>query len=116
MARPSVDALHQGAHRELSGEVGMAKVSERIRDEGLKLGMKAVSKLMEDPDRAQKVMTAVQKVQQGKQTLDEATARLRNMADLPSREDFKEMGKRIGKLRRDVRKLQSSLESLVERI
>ncbi len=92
----------------------MAGVKERIREEGLKLGMKAVGALMEDPDRAQKVMTAVQKVQEGRQTLDETTARLRNLADLPSREDFKDMGKRVGKLKRDVRKLQGTLEALLD--
>lgn len=92
------------------------KVTQRLKDEGIKLGMKAVSKIMEDPDRAEKLMTAVQKVQAGRQSLDEATARLRNMAELPSREDFKEMGKRVGKLRREVRKLQSRLESLEEQL
>ncbi|MBI5495373.1 MAG: hypothetical protein HY904_10145 [Deltaproteobacteria bacterium] len=92
----------------------MAGVKQKLRDEGLKLGMKAMSKLMEDPDRAQKLMTAVQKVQDGKQSLDETTARLRNTAGLPSREDFKTMGKRVGKLRRDVRKLASQLDGVLQ--
>ena len=94
----------------------MAKMTDRIRDEGLKLGMKAVSKIMESPERAQKLMTAVQKVQSGKETLDQTTARLRNVVDLPSREDFKELGKRLGKLRREVRKLHSQLEGVVEKM
>ncbi|MEW5853222.1 MAG: hypothetical protein AB2A00_30860 [Myxococcota bacterium] len=91
-------------------------VKDRIRDEGLKLGMKAVSKLMEDPDRAQMVMGAVQKVQQGKESLDDVTGRLRNLADLPSRDDFKELGKLVGKLRREVRKLKSQLDDVAEKL
>lgn len=92
----------------------MAGVKERIRDEGLKIGMKAMGKIMEDPNRAQKVMDAMQKVQAGRQSLDETTARLRNLADLPSREDFKAMGKRVGKLKREVRRLQGILEELLD--
>lgn len=94
----------------------MAKVSERIREEGLKLGMKAVSRLLEDPSRAQKVMTAVQKVQEGRQTLDETAGKVRHAVDLPSKEDFKDMGKRLGKLKREVRSLHSRVEAVVARL
>lgn len=90
----------------------MAKLTRKMRDEMLKLGMKGMSRLLEDPDRAQKVMTAVQKVQSGRESLDETTARIRNMANVPSREDFKAMGKRVGKLKREIRRLQGQLESL----
>ena len=92
----------------------MTGVKQRIRDESLKLGMKAVGKIMEDPERAQTVMNAVQKVQAGRQSLDETTARLRNLADLPSRDDFKSMGKRVGKLKREVRRLQGMLEEMMD--
>lgn len=92
----------------------MAGMKERIREESMKFGMKAMSKLMEDPERAEKVISAVQKVQTGRAQLDETTAKLRNLADLPSREDFKAMGKRVGKMRREMRKLTHQLEGILE--
>lgn len=91
-------------------------LKDRIRDEGLKIGMKAVSKLMEDPQRAQRVMDAVQKVHSSKESLEGVTGRLRNLADLPSRTDFQELGKMVGRLRREVKKLKGRLEDLSERL
>jgi beta-phosphoglucomutase-like phosphatase (HAD superfamily) len=91
-------------------------VGRRIRDGGLRLGMKAVSRLMEDPDRAQVVMDAVQGVRAGREGMDEVTGKLRNLADLPSRADLRDLGKLLGKLRRDVKRLKGRLEDLAERV
>jgi hypothetical protein len=91
-------------------------LGSKVRAEGLKLGMKAMAALMDNPGRAQKVVDAVAAVQENREVLDGAAARLLNLADLPSREDFKAMGKRVGKLKRDVRRLQGQVESMLEKL
>ena len=69
-----------------------------LKDKGLRLGMKAVGKLLENPERAERVMRAVQNVQKGRDAVDEAAARMLNLSQLPAKSDLKELGRQAGKL------------------
>lgn len=97
-------------------KAGSRGVGERIRDEGLKLGMKAVSLLVVDPARAEVLVGALHKVQAGRDNLEQVTGRLRNLAVLPSRTDLQDLGKRVGRLRREAKKLKGRLEDLADRL
>lgn len=87
-------------------------ISKRVKTEGLKLGMKAMSKLMESPDRAEKMMKAVEMVQRSKESVDETAARLLNMGQLPSKEDVRELSRQAGRLRRQTKKILAALDDL----
>lgn len=87
-------------------------ISKRVKSESLKLGMKAMSKLMESPDRAEKMMKAVEMVQRSKESVDETAARLLNMGQLPSKEDVRELSRQAGRLRRQTKKIMAALDDL----
>jgi hypothetical protein len=83
-----------------------------LKDKGVQLGMKAMGKLMEKPERAEKVMQAMQRVQKGREAVDDATARLLNLTQLPAKSDLKELGRQAGRLRREAKKILAQLEDL----
>ena len=83
-----------------------------IKEKGLQLGMKAMGKLMESPERAEKVMKAVASVQKGREVMDDAAARLLNLSQLPSKADLKELGRQAGRLRREAKKILAGLDEL----
>ncbi|MFZ9889375.1 MAG: hypothetical protein ACO3JL_17920 [Myxococcota bacterium] len=87
-------------------------ISNRVKKEGLKLGMKAVSKIMESPERAEKMMKAVETVQRSKERVDETAARLLNLSQLPSKEDLRDLSKQAGRLRRQAKKIMAALDDL----
>lgn len=87
-------------------------ISKRVKSEGLKLGMKAMSKLMESPDRAEKMMKAVETVQRSKERVDETAARLLNMSQLPSKDDMRDLSRQAGRLRRQTKKILAALDDI----
>ena len=87
-------------------------ISKRMKSEGMKMGMRAMSKLMEDPNRAEKLMKAVQTVQTARERVDTTAAKLLNLGLLPSREDIKDLERQAGKLRRQTRKILAALEDI----
>lgn len=92
----------------------MVGISDKVKSEGLKLGMKAMGKLMERPETADKVMKAVQGVQTARERLDDTAAKVLNATQLPSREDIKSLERRAGRLRRQTKKILAALDDLEE--
>ena len=76
--------------------------------------MKAMGKIMESPDRAEKVVKAMQSVQEVKGRVDDTAARLLHLGQLPSREDFSELSATAGKLRRQSKKILALLDDIEE--
>lgn len=91
-------------------------IGKKVRSEGLKLGMKAMGKLMETPERAEKVMKAVETVQRSRERVDETTHRLLNLGQLPARDDLKELTRQAGRLRREAKKILAALDDLEEKL
>jgi hypothetical protein len=85
-----------------------------FRERATELGMKAMSKLFEDPKRAEAIAAAIGGLQRAKQALDEAQEKALKAAGLVTREDFKDAGKRISALKRRVRELAEDLDQLIE--
>ena len=83
-----------------------------LKDKGMQLGMKAVGKLMESPERAERVMKAVQSVQQGREKIDEAAARVLNLSQLPAKSDMKDLGRQAGRLKREAKKILALLDEI----
>jgi len=71
---------------------------------------KAVEHLLTDERRAAKVAKAVGAMQKGKEKLDRAQENLLNNLGIASRSDYKDVGKRIGAIKRRVRHLAERLE------
>lgn len=90
----------------------MAGISDKVRKSSMKLGMKAMTKLMEEPDRAEKVMKAVQGVQTARERVDDATSMLLHLGQVPAREDVKALERQAGKLRRRGKKILAALDDL----
>ena len=89
------------------------KLTSRLREQGIQAGIKAVSKLMDDPRRADFVAGAVQQLQTGKQALDDVTGKIRNFAELPSRDDLAELSRLSSRLRREVKRLSARVRKLL---
>jgi len=87
-----------------------------IKNRGLELGMKAMGKLMEKPERAEAVMKAVQRVQQGREAVDEAAARMLNMSQLPAKSDLKDLSRQAGRLKREAKKILALLDDIEARL
>ena len=80
---------------------------------GMQLGMKMVSKLMADPDRAKAVVDVVGKAQQGRERINDGAHRLRNAGQLPSREDMARLSRHVGALKREARRIKDQLSQLL---
>ena len=87
-------------------------LSDKMKSQGLKLGMKAVGKLMEDPQRASRLMKAVEQVQKGKEVVDETTHRLLNLGQLAAASDHKEVYRQAGKVKRELKKALAHLDDI----
>jgi seryl-tRNA synthetase len=87
-------------------------IGDKVKSEGLKMGMKAMSKLMESPERAEKMMKAVETVQRSRERVDETAARLLNLSQLPSKDDVRELSRQAGRLRRQMKKIMAALDDL----
>jgi hypothetical protein len=87
-----------------------------LKDKGVQLGMKAMGKLMDDPARAERVMKAVQKVQQGREKVDEAAARMLNLSQLPAKSDLKDLSRQAGRLKREAKKILALLDEIEARV
>ena len=87
-----------------------------IKDKGMQLGIKAMGKLMENPDRAERVMKAVQNVQKGRDAVDEAAARMLNLSQLPAKTDLKEIGRQAGKLKREAKKILALIDEIEAKV
>lgn len=88
----------------------------QLKKRGLEVGMKVVSKVLEDPERAKAVFDVIGKVQRGKAKLDVTTHRLRNAGHMPSREDIDRISRHVGALRREVRRLKTRVEGLRRKV
>lgn len=87
-------------------------IGKTMKKEGLKFGMKAVGKLMEDPERASAVMKAVEQVQKGKEAVDETTHRLLNFGQLAAAADLKAVSRDAGKIKRELKKALAMLDDI----
>jgi hypothetical protein len=87
-------------------------IGKKVKSEGLKLGMQAVGKLMEDPDRAAKLMKAVEQVQKGKEAVDETTHRLLNLGQLAAAADVKQVSRDAGRIKRELKKALALLDDI----
>ncbi len=87
-------------------------ISKKVKSEGMKLGMKAVGKLMEDPERATKLMKAVEQVQKGKEAVDETTHRLLNLGQLAAASDVKQVSRDAGRIKRELKKALAVLDDI----
>jgi hypothetical protein len=85
-----------------------------LRDRAGKLGMKAMTKLFEDPKRAETIAAAIGGLQKAKAALDEVQEKTLKAAGLVTREDFKDAGKRLSALKRRCRELAEELDQLLK--
>ena len=90
-------------------------MAKTLRERAAELGMKAMGKLFEDPKRAEAIAAAIGGLQKAKTALDEAQVKALKAAGLPTRDDFKEAGKRISALKRRCRELAEELDQLIKK-
>jgi hypothetical protein len=89
-------------------------MGKTVKERAAELGLRAMTKLFQDPARSEAIGRAISGLQQAKQALDDAQERALKAAGLPTREDFKAAGKRISALKRRVKELTQELEKVVE--
>ena len=88
--------------------------SPGLKNLGMQFGLKLVSKLMDDPERARTVVDVVSKAQQGRERIVEGAHRLRNAGQLPSREDMARLSRHVGALKRQARNIRDALQKRVD--
>ncbi|HEX4383569.1 MAG TPA: hypothetical protein VH083_11480 [Myxococcales bacterium] len=88
--------------------------SKTLRERATGLGMKAMTKLFEDPKRAEAIASAIGGLQKAKTALDEVQEKALRAAGLVTREDFKDAGKRLSALKRRCRELAEELDQLLQ--
>jgi hypothetical protein len=67
-------------------------------------------------DGAEKLMKAVQRVQQGREKVDDAAAALLNLGQLPAASDIKELSRQAGRLKREAKRVLALLDELEEKL
>ena len=87
----------------------MSGIADKVKSEGVKLGLKAVSKVLESPERAEKIMQAFQTVQKSQEKLEGTAQRILNLGNLPSKDDIKNLTRKAGRLRREAKKILAQL-------
>src|SRR5258708_29741390 len=87
--------------------------SKTLRERATEVGLKAMSKLFEDPRRAEASARAVGGLQKAKQAIDEVQEKALKAAGLVTREDFKDAGRRLSALKRRCRDLAEELDQLL---
>ena len=87
-------------------------IGKKVKSEGFKLGRKAMGKLMEDPERANKLMKAVEQVQKGKEAVDETTHRLLNLGQFAAAADLKQVSRDAGRVKRELKKALALLDDI----
>jgi hypothetical protein len=87
--------------------------SKTLRERATEVGLKAMSKLFEDPRRAEAIARAVGGLQKAKQAIDEVQEKALKAAGLVTREDFKDAGRRLSALKRRCRDLAEELDQLL---
>lgn len=87
-----------------------------FKKKGLALGLKVASRVLDDPDRAKRVMEVVSQVQRGKARLDQTAQRVLNAGNIPSLEDLERIGRHVGALRREMRRLKTRLEAIRRKV
>ena len=92
----------------------MSGIADKVKQEGMKLGIKAVSKVLESPERAEKIMQAFQTVQQSQEKIEGTAQKILNLGNLPSKEDLKSLTRRAGRLRREAKKILATLDAMSE--
>ena len=93
----------------------MSGIADKVKQEGMKLGIKAVSKVLESPERAEKIMQAFQTVQQSQEKIEGTAQKILNLGNLPSKDDVKALTRRAGRLRREAKKILASLDAMSNR-
>ncbi|RMG21304.1 MAG: hypothetical protein D6729_01025 [Deltaproteobacteria bacterium] len=76
-----------------------------VKEKATEAGMKLMSDLMSDPEKAQRIMQALQTVQKGRETVKEMQQQVLHTVGLPTKEDVARIGRRLSKLRRRLRHL-----------
>ena len=87
-----------------------------LKKKGLAMGLKVVSRVLEDPGRAKKVFEVVDRVQRGRARLDQTAQRVLNASNIPSLEDLERIGRHVGALRREMRRLKNRLEAIRRKV
>lgn len=88
----------------------MATQNLKTRTMGM-LG-KTVERLLADEKRAAKVAKAVGRMQKGKEALDKAQESALRAVGFASKNDYKDVGKKISSLKRRVRHLAEKIEKI----
>jgi len=90
----------------------VSRVLTDLKGRALSLSGKALGKLLDDPERAQRVAAAVGAVQRGKRRVGQAQGEALNAMGFASAADYQALRKRISSARRKAQALLERLERL----
>lgn len=83
---------------------------KRLRARAKEVSSRAFDELLADDARSEVLNAALRRVQQGRRTLDETGSRVLGTLGLANQEDLERVKKRIGRLRKRLRRIVDELE------
>ena len=83
-----------------------------LKKKALSLSGMAMERIFADESRAQRIARTVGAMQQGKKSLDQAQDELLRTLGFASRSDYKNLGRQLSALKRQVRDLTAKMERL----
>ena len=83
-----------------------------VKDRATELGMRLLNEVMSDPEKAQRLMQAVQTVQEGRERVRHAEQAALHVVGLATQEDVARLGRRLSEVRRRLRQLSKRLDDL----
>lgn len=87
-------------------------ITGKLKQRALGLSQKAMERLFADEQRAQKVVEVLGKAQQAKKSLDSTQRVVMHQLNFATKQDFKDLGKQLGALKKRLKSLDDKLARL----
>ena len=87
-------------------------ITGKLKQRALGLSQKAMERLFADEQRAQKVVEVLGKAQQAKKSLDSTQRVVMHQLNFATKQDFKDLGKQLGALKKRLKSLDDKLTRL----
>lgn len=87
-------------------------ITGKLKQRALGLSQKAMERLFADEQRAQKVVEVLGKAQQAKKSIDSTQRVVMHQLNFATKQDFKDLGKQLGALKKRLKSLDDKLARL----
>ena len=84
-------------------------IASRLKERALGFGQRALERLFADEKRAQRVVQAIGKAQQAKNSIDSTQRVVMHQLNFATKQDFKDLGRQLSSLKKRLRSIDDKL-------